>query len=808
MKNWKKLISGVVAMMAVATAVSATPAKVPVEVLDVADATGIAVDEVSVTTKAADNEGTWYFAKGNSKGEIGEIAEIENGVKIRHTSTSRNAELSAGYTTDSLYTYADTKVQFSYMVTEVREKNSQLIQVSSGKVLQPQPSFPGVAECGGMDDGKFKYYNNSAIIQVSSDGIKYLDPVSGELKKVDVDLKADTEYNFRFENIAGTGTYDLYIDEVKIGANSTPVAEDIALLNPTIETLNSVRVWLESGGIADDVETEEDERKANSFSVNLSDISFLESKPTSVEETFDTLPAAGSTVATTALDEKFDYADLAEMQAAGWTVTVPTDINATAGITDGKFMSTMTKALTQREEHYIIAEKEIEEGVNGNVALAAGLGLHERGRYTSSNSEVALLDKNGTLLASVMLKTIYGDVDKPAFVLTVGTESKQIFLSDYALQHDGTIYNIYLVSDKRSNIVKLYVDDVSTPIITFEGKSINGVKKVKMSQFQKSYTKWTTDSSAYFDNIKLTSKGDGWTHYIAMKNGNPDAGTISAADNLVINYNTGKNRGGSLFSSYKATELANEKSFEVSYDFIPYVTPGKVWSSYTLYGNDENKEIEVKYGEEAAVVGTYYDSIQIAVLGESLVYGCSDENGNYFKEIPGVEFENNKKYYLKIKVDSVAGTYTMWLSDEVITSETAPVVENETFFLPSGTVPSDWNLIYKLQRYASGQDEGTITVDNLVIKRSAKDSFAVMNDDQQYMTSLGTSKYIDLINVPADKKVIVAYYDAENKLVDVEVATGDSLRAIKADETAVSALVMTWEDFDNIVPVNAAIELK
>ena len=67
MKNFKKLISGVVAMMAVATAVGATPQKVPVEVLDVADATGIATEGVvnEIQQAAADEGGYWTFTTGS-----------------------------------------------------------------------------------------------------------------------------------------------------------------------------------------------------------------------------------------------------------------------------------------------------------------------------------------------------------------------------------------------------------------------------------------------------------------------------------------------------------------------------------------------------------------------------------------------------------------------------------------------------------------------------------------------------------------------------------------------------------------------
>ena len=155
MKNWKKLISGVVAMMAVATAVSATPAKVPVEVLDVADATGVSVDNITVANEkivaAADNGGYWTLSNGSSTGIAGSIGEEENVIGIRRNTGKTTREVSAGYTTNSDYSYADTKVQFTYRCNTIDAFKGHLIQVSSDTLSTTMVSDEIVNAANGLN---------------------------------------------------------------------------------------------------------------------------------------------------------------------------------------------------------------------------------------------------------------------------------------------------------------------------------------------------------------------------------------------------------------------------------------------------------------------------------------------------------------------------------------------------------------------------------------------------------------------------------------------------------------------------------
>ncbi len=821
MKNMKKLIAGVVAMMSVATVISASPAKVPVEVLDVADATGVNVttdDKARNMGKmAADNGGKWYFTNANSSSAVGVIKENNNGISINHTASVAVREVSAIYTTNALYTSADTKVQFSYKVSEVREKNSQLIQISSGTVTANQPSFSGVAECGGMSGGMFEYQNDAAIIQVSVDGIKYLEPVSGELKNVDIELKANTEYSFRIEQTAGEGTYDLYIDEVKIGVNSIPVAENIALLNPTGATLDTVGVWLESAGIKNDTATEENELMLNYFRVDISDISFMQS------------------VCENAAMLEFMKQEFYKVpESAGWrkyiggeddgkpvgTITASDSLNINLNSITYKSAVRITTEYTNDElaslDSYEISFNFIPT-YNANIAGCIELtdsapvnatGVDALGKIVPKKNSVQIIMKDG--------KFYYGCADESGNSyepLSLDCTDGTRYYAKIAVNNPERTYSLYL----STNPILLDAEPVIKDAKFFCDDSTQIPKKLLLGVYREVYG---TDTGAMkVDNLAISKMNniiktegfsslptDGWAH----RRFDSELGTVTASGNLVIDYNTDEQKSGVMYSKYTASELTDEECFEVSYDFIPTLDEGKLWASFALTGNSATT-VQNGPTNAPANMQVYSDSIQLAVINDRFMYGVTTASGSFYEDINDfVEFKRDKKYYLKLKVDSKAGTYTMWLSDEEITPETEPVTEDEGFFLPSGTATADWALDYRVKRIDTCYATGRLVVDNLLIMSNAKipTDFAVLNDDQQYMTALGESAYIDLINVPTDKEVIVAYYDANNKLVDVAIAAADSLRAIKTDETVASALVMTWNDFENIVPAGDAIELK
>lgn len=823
MKNMKKLISGIVAMMTVATAVSAAPAKLPVDILDVADATGVAAytseQARNKPVTPADKGGTWYLTNANYTNSAGSVIGDADSITISHEPSSRDREVSAIYTTDALYTSVDNKIQFSYKVDTVREKNSQLIQVSSGSGIAPQPSFAGVADCGGMSGDKFEYQNDGAIIKISVNGIEYLDPTTGELKKTDVELKADTEYIFRINNTVGEGTYDLYIDEVKIGANSIPVAEDIPLLNPTGAALDTVGVWLESAGIGQDDTTEFDEPQLNKFAAVISDIRFMQTLSDTQamlafhKEDFPQKP--------TSADGWGEYISKKNGKGIG-EVTAGDNLaikinNTTVSTTTGVHAEYTNYELASLDSYEIsfnfvptrntnnIAEC-IELTDSATVAATGVAALV--GNIGPKNNSVQIIMKDG--------KFYYGAAEE-------GVNSyKELPVSCT----DGTRYYAKLSVNNPERTYSLYLSDSpiligAEPVIKdakfFCDDGTQIPKKILFGVYRASYGAHVGEMKV--DNLTLSKSNNiiktegfgslptnGWYH----KNSDSDLGTVTASGNLVIDYNTSKFKSTAMYSKYTASELAGEECFEVSYDFIPTLDEGQLWAAFTLIGNASTPIQNAPTGT-GADIQMYSDSIQLAVINDRFMYGVTTASGSFFEDISDfVEFKNGTKYYLKIKVDAKAGTYTMWLSDEEITPETEAVTEDESFFLPSGTAPADWAIDYRVKRLEACGATGRLVVDNLQIVRNTKipTDFAVLNDDQQPMTALGESAYIDLINVPADKEVIVAYYDAEGNLVDVTVATADSLRAKKTDDTAVSALVMTWDDFKNFVPSNAAIELK
>lgn len=824
MKNWKKLISGVVAMMTVAAAVSAAPAKLPVEVLDVADATGIGTvsgTQANSAIKAADNGGTWYFTNGTPSGTVGELYETEDGVRISHVASSRNRELSAGYTTDSVNTYADTKVQFSYMVSEVREKNSQLIQLSSGTIAAGQPSFAGVADCAGMAGGLFQYHNNSAIVQLSAEGIKYLDPVSGELKKVDVELNADTVYSFRFENVAGEGTYDLYIDEDKIGVNSTPVAEDIALFNPTGEALNTVRVWLESANIGDNAETEEDELQLNKFYAVLSDVRFMQSvsdKPFMNKiksEKFDTLPTDGWTPYVGGSNP----ARTGSVTAAG---TLKLAYRSDYGRNGAVYMINKDADIKALDE-YEISYKFTPTLTAGKYEVALLLYADE----SSSTPVVDITNKpsgTGVYTNSIHLAIKQDSEGKDEFVYGCSDETGHYFksLADVVKYESEKTYFMKVKVNNNNKTYTMWLSDkdittATTPIIENAGFFIpeENASNVYQARYQiHRLTGEATVGQVTVDDLLVSSKAspyvvisegfksrpvDGWSY-------REDFGTVTADGSLTVKYsqNTGKFR--NAYAKYTNQTIATLDKYNMEFDFIPDYVSADYAMSIDLVA--EGTEVDADLTTDG--IAPAKNGIQIAMIDDQFLYAATDADGNSYKEIPGVTYNKGTKYYARIAVNNVEKTYDLYLSNTELTDDTQPVLKGVSFFSPVDGAANPSNIQFYVKRNTANNTLGAITVDNLIVKKVVEipTGFAIMNDDQQYMTSLGTSAYIDLINVPTDKEVIVAYYDADNKLVDVAVATADALRAKKTDATAVSALVMTWDDFNNIVPVDAAIELK
>lgn len=815
MKNWKKLISGVVAMMAVATAVGATPQKVPVEVLDVADATDILVETVvneDVQT-AIDEGGYWTFTTGSGTARPGSVTSTgSNQINLNRHTNIQVREVSVGYTTNSAYTYADTKVQFSYTCNTIDAFKGHLIQVSSDALS----SVAVTDEVKGVADGLSyaEFYTDSAVIVVKNGQVKYFDPTDNTLKDSGFTVEEDVSYSFRFERTAGGDTYDLYIDTVKIGVNSTPVLENIPLLDPTGKNFNRVRAWLGSSADPENAEL------ARNYSVYLSDISFMQSvsdvqmKEEFVSETFDTLPADGWSY--------YDAGGYGTVTAAGdLYLAYQTSSTRTRNV-NAWYKNEMLKALDEYEisfdftPSYTAADYVESFGFvpNGEVYgeaenTPAGLSPYKNSVHVILSEEKFLLgvtDENGSYFKELT---------------DIAYENGKKYYAKIAVNNADKTYSLWLSANPITSSTAPVAED-SGFFCPDEASEVpfNLGFVVKKNVGNKTAGNMRVDNLVYTkdpdNNIKKETfdvlPTEGWAH----RNSDGKQGSVTADGSLKIAYATKYARGGSMYSYYEDAELAAEEKFEVSYDFIPTLTAGKMWASFTLNGNGECADANVQNGPTGTEtkLPSNYDSVQIGIINDKFVYGCSDESGNYYKEIPGVEYVSGKKYFLKVKVDSVAGTYTMWLSDAVITEETAPIVKDETFFLPSGTAPAKWVVSYYIQRLSSSVDAGSIVVDNLSFDRCVEavsvipTDFAIMNDDQQYMTTLGNSKYIDLINVPTDKEVIVAYYDADNKLVDVAVATGDTLRAIKSDKTAVSALVMTWDDFENIVPVNAAIELK
>ena len=822
MKNTKKLISGIVAMMTVATAVSAAPTKLPVDILDVADATGVAA-YTSETARnkpvtPADNGGTWYLTNANYTNSAGSVIGDADSITLSHEPSSRDREVSAIYTTDALYTSVDTKIQFSYKVDTVREKNSQLIQVSSGSGIAPQPSFAGVADCGGMSGDKFEYQTDGAIIKISVDGIEDLDPATGELKKTDVELKADTEYSFRINNTVGEGTYDLYIDEVKIGANSIPVAENIPLLSPTGAALDTVGVWLESAGINQDDTTEFDEPQLNKFAAVISDIRFMQTLSDTQamlafhKEDFPQKPTDGWGEY---IYKKSGKA-IGEIAAADGNLCVR--VNQSSVASSGSASTWYTNSELAILDNYELSFDFIPTCNTTGIAQC----IEFTDSVTTDDTSITAIagnttaKKNSVQIVMTNGKFYYGSAEG-------GVNSyKELPLSCV----DGTKYYAKLAVNNPERTYSLYISDKPIPagaepvvkdskFFCDDGTQI--LQKLCFIVVSASYGKYVGEMKV--DNLTLSRSNNiiktegfgslptnGWTH----RNTDSDIGTVTASGNLVIDYNTSKYKSAVMYSTYKASELADEECFEVSYDFIPTLDEGQLWAAFTLTGNASTPVQNAPTGT-GADIQMYSDSIQLAVINDSFMYGVTTASGSFFEDISDfVEFKSGRKYYLKIKVDAKAGTYTMWLSDEEITPETEAVTEDEGFFLPSGAAPADWAVDYRVKRLESCGATGRLVIDNLQIMRNTRipTDFAVLSDDQQPMTALGESAYIDLINVPADKEVIVAYYNAEGKLVDVTVATADSLRAKKTDDTAVSALVMTWDDFKNFVPSNAAIELK
>jgi len=199
MKNWKKLISGVVAMMTVATVASAAPAKLPVEVLDVADATGIVYDTMvleSVQT-AADNGGYWIASTGSNNGQPGSVSGDGDKITIRRGTTTKVREVSAGYITNAEYSYADTKVQFTYRCNTIDEFKGHLIQVSSDVVSTTAVSQEVQSAASGLN--YVEYYADSAVLVVLNGQLKYVDPADGAMKDTGFTIKEDTDYSFRLE---------------------------------------------------------------------------------------------------------------------------------------------------------------------------------------------------------------------------------------------------------------------------------------------------------------------------------------------------------------------------------------------------------------------------------------------------------------------------------------------------------------------------------------------------------------------------------------------------------------------------------
>ena len=822
MKNWKKLISGVVAMMAVATAVSATPAKVPVEVLDVADATGIAVDNNTVANEkivaAADNGGYWTLSNGSSTGIAGSIGEEENVIGIRRNTGKTTREVSAGYTTNSDYSYADTKVQFTYRCNTIDAFKGHLIQVSSDTLSTTMVSDEIVNAANGLNYVE-KYYNDSAIFVVLDGQLKYVDATDGALKDAGFTIKEDTNYSFRLERTAGSETYDLYVDTLKIGVNSTPVLENIPLMNPTGKNFSQVRAWLGSSANAEDPE------HVLNYTVYLSDISFMQSL-TDDEGMVEVV------------DERFD----ARPEGDGWSYVEPTNksgtkqgtVSANGALSIG-YKSTVT---TTRE---IVASY-----VNDEMASADKyeVSFEVIPNYTETYAEYFVLMNSG----SAALEGDNVPADTPRGI-TAFTDSVQVAFAGNKIYYGSTEegVNSYkeLTAVTYENNIKYYakiaVDTVNktydlylskepitlatAPVLEDKGffcPSANTVPDVLSFRLKK-HTDVAGAGAMGVDNLLISKKAvtltevnnpvfmnesfdalpsTGWSY-------RTDYGSVTADGKLSITYsqNTGRTR--NAYAQHISQEFAELDAYDMSFDFIPDYVSADYALTIDLMNDGASGDASVT---PPTGVGVYGNSIQIAMAGDKFLYGATDADGNSYKEIPGVTYENGKKYYAKVSVNNVAKTYDLYLQDTEITAASKPVIKGASFFCPvDGISPN--KLQFLVKRNTANNTLGSIVVDNLLVVNTSKDGiaptdFAVMNDDQQYMTSLGTSKYIDLINVPADKKVIVAYYDAENKLVDVEVATGDSLRAIKADETAVSALVMTWEDFDNIVPVNAAIELK
>ena len=252
MMKFKKFLTGIMAIAIICAGVHLVSAQAPLALLDEANARGVeergtAEVVIGKTVNAVDGGGVWTLTTGGSgNAVVGEIAVDENNpalINISRGTTSKVRELSVKYTTGSVYTSTDTRVQFTAETDAADNAKAQLIQVSSGRVMSEQPAYGDTWIPSGS-----LYCHDGAVIRLSDGKLEYVDGLENIWKQTEVEIKKNTRYYFQIERISGGNTYNLYADTEKIGVNTAPIAKNIGLIAPTGVSFQQVACYLGKTG--------------------------------------------------------------------------------------------------------------------------------------------------------------------------------------------------------------------------------------------------------------------------------------------------------------------------------------------------------------------------------------------------------------------------------------------------------------------------------------------------------------------------------------------------------------------------------
>ena len=209
----------------------------------------------------------------------------------------------------------------------------------------------------------------------------------------------------------------------------------------------------------------------------------------------------------------------------------------------------------------------------------------------------------------------------------------------------------------------------------------------------------------------------------------------------------------------------------------------------------------------------YFDSVYLLVKNAKFYYG--DQINKTFTEIPGVAYQPNQNYYVKMDVDNNSKTFDLYLSDTELTDASVPVLSGQPMFYPAAEPMTACKLYFMMYEDTSnGYFENGMTVDNILITgknvTGSERAITVFDDEQRLVENsiLPETSYLDLTDLPAGKLVMAASY-ADNTLVDLAIVeAGKENARIAVPSNCETVKVFTWSDFSTMQPDSGAIVLN